>query len=251
MNLIIFQMSATFSLTVIGMLLGGVAMLVTLILGIIKLAQGKGQQALIFGGAFLASLVLLVFSIFQFFTALKEKAMESLEDVKNKFENTDYVNDFAKNERQSWLDTLDLYTNDAIRAKVPANFYENKEVVANEKGIMTLPFLFPYSLKYDSFNYIADIVVDDSVFVSNVSEFAFDQNFMLAKIDNSSSKELLKKGHAEVEYLLFDLRTGNYENAPNKEKLKDLGVRIGYTGATDLKYIGDAYHGWIGYNDYD
>jgi hypothetical protein len=244
-------MSTTFSLTFIGMLLGGIAMLVTLILAIIKLAQGKSQQALIFGGSFLVALVIVVFSIFQFVNAMKEKAMEAFEDASNKMQDYNYENDYSKNERQYWLDTLDLFTNDAIRSKVPTDFYKNEEVKTDEAGKMVLPFLFPYSLKFDTYNYVADIMVDDSIFVSNVSAFVFDQNFMLAKIDNTSSKELLKQGHSEIEYLLFDLRTGNYENAPNKEKLKDLGIRIGYTGATDLKYVGDAYRGWIGYNEYD
>ncbi len=246
-------MAASFSLIILGIVLGGIALLVSLIFAIIKLAGGKNQQAGIWAAGFVISLTIVIFSVVQLVNVLKNKVQETAEMFKNSQYNNydDTQTDYLRDERQYWLDSLDVYTNDALRTKVPTDFYKNEEVKTDENGKMTLPFLYPYTLRFDSYNYIADVMLDDSVFVANVSEFAFDQNFMIARIDNKSSKELLKKGHAEIEYLLFDLRTGNYEEAINKEKLMNLGERIGYTGATDLKAVSAAYSGWLGYEEYD
>lgn len=247
-------MTATFSLTITGIILGGIGLLLCLIFAIIKLAAGKNQQAGIWAVGFAVALVIVIVSVFGLVRAIKEKVTETAENWKNNFENYDQSqDDYQKNERQYWLDTLDLYTNEMYKSKMPQGYYKNEEIQPDSlTGKMMLPFLFPYSLNYDSYNYIGDIMANDSVFVYNVSEFAFDENFVIAKIDNKYSKELLKQGHAEIEYLLFDLRTGNYESAPNKEKLMDLANRIGYTGPSDMKYLSDAYRGWVGYyNEYD
>jgi hypothetical protein len=85
---------------------------------------------------------------------------------------------------------------------------------------------------------------EDSVLVDNVSQIAFDKNFAIIKSENKNSPELLKAGRAEIEYHLFDLRTRNYETAPNLEKLLDLANRIGYEGPTTMQYLSDACRGY-------
>ncbi|MCC6837307.1 MAG: hypothetical protein IT234_02100, partial [Bacteroidia bacterium] len=54
-----------------------------------------------------------------------------------------------------------------------------------------------------------------------------------------------------IEYLLFDMRTGNYENANNMEMLMDFANRIGFVGPKDLRYMSEDYTGWFGYEQYD
>ncbi len=246
-------MASSFALVIIGIVIGGIALLVSLIFTIIKLAGGKNQQAGIWAAGFVVSLTVVIFSVVHLVGKIKEKVKETADMFQNSayngYENSE--NDYMKSERQYWLDTLDLYTNQMFRNKMPADFYKNEEVKADVDGKMILPFLYPYSIKFDSYNYVGDIIANDSVFVSNVSEFAFDENFVIVRIDNRDSQELLKKGHSEIEYLLFDMRTGNYESAANKEKLMDLAARIGYTGAQNMKAISTAYTGWIGYQEYD
>jgi hypothetical protein len=177
--------------------------------------------------------------------------MEWMEEHENEYNTagTDEYgeNEFQKDERQYWLDTLQKYTNELYAEKVPADFYVNQPATPDSGAIIKVPFVYPYYIRYNGDTYTGDIMMEtsDSVFVQNVAAMAFDQNFAIIKVDNSLSPEMLKTNHSETEYLLYDLRTRNYESAANKEKLLDLGRRIGYTGSTDLSYLSENYRGWI------
>ncbi|MBL7888655.1 MAG: hypothetical protein JNL24_03830 [Bacteroidia bacterium] len=244
-----------FAFTVIGLVLGGLGTLICLVFTIIALSGGKTKNAASWGIGFAVSISLLIFSIVSLVNSISDKVkngVEWLEQHENK--SFDDMNvDYQAQDRANMIDTLKAYTNEMYADKVPADFYSSAKVEIDSNGIMVVPFLYPYSLRINTYTSLADIVVDakDSVFVQNVSQFSFDQNFVIARIDNAQSKDLLKKGHAEIEYLLFDMRTGNYENANNMEMLMDFANRIGFVGPKDLRYISEDYTGWFDYEQYD
>lgn len=159
----------------------------------------------------------------------------------------------SKNSRQAFLDTLIAYTNEHYDGKVPVEFFQNRPVEANKNGTIVLPFLYPYSIRYNPENFLGDIVQEDAdkVFVKNISQLAFDKNFVIAKVDNSADAATLKEGHGDVEYLLFDTRTGEYESFVNQEKLHEFANKIGYTGSLSMNFLSDDYAAWLSYPDYD
>ena len=246
-----------FSLLIIGIIIAGLMTLVTLIFTIISLAGGKGKNAGAWGAGFIVSLAILIFCVIgmvQKMTSKIQSGVEWLEEHKNTTANDWTVEgEFKKGDRQEWLDTLQLHINEMYEGKVPVDFYINQKVTPDSNNSITVPFLYPYMFRYNSSTLTGDLVSDlsDSTFVQNVSQIAFDQNFAIIKVDNSLSPELLKANHAEVEYLLFDMRSRNFESAANMEKLIDLANRIGYTGPEGMTYLYDDYKGWIDYQDYD
>jgi hypothetical protein len=242
-----------FVLIILGLILGGIMTIVTLVFAIISLANSNNSKALAWGGGLLVSLAIVIISVMQLVHKVSDKVKQGIEWTKSQ-ENKQYGStaneeDTRKTERQEWLDSLQLHNIAKYEGKVPADFYTNKPAVKDANGLIRIPFLYPFEFKYNSVSYTGDIVMEgeDSVFVQNVSQIAFDENFAIIKVDNSQSPDLLKAGSPETEYLLFDLRTRNFESAPNMEKLLDLGNRIGYTGPTQMQYISDACRGWIEY----
>jgi len=243
----------SFALPVIVIILSGIITLITIIMAIIALANGKTRNGIIWLVGFFIALVILILSIIKLIGVIGENVKTGIDWAKKYEKNYEYNYDSGNSEERTYfIDTLVKYTNESLEGKVPANFYSPKMIEKDENGDMVLPFLFPYSIKYNTNSYVGDIVVSDkdSAFVKNVSQMAFDQNFVIAKIDNSQSTEMLKKGAPEVEYLLFDMRTGNFENAPNFEKLMDFADRIGYTGSLQMDYLSGHYRGWLD-SDYD
>ena len=241
-----------FALILTGIIIGGLLTLLSLILAIVSLSTGKSRNALIWGIAFIVSLAIAAFSVFMMAKRLSEKVTHGIEWIKeheNDYKTTqsDTDSEYKKSDRQYFLDTLQKYTNEKYEGTVPADFYLNSSVKPDANGLLKVPFVYPYYILYNPATYTGNIMMEtsDSIFVENVTAMAFDQNFALVRVDNSLSPELLKANHAETEYLLYDLRTRNFESAANKEKLLDLGRRIGYTGSTDLIYLSESYRGWI------
>jgi hypothetical protein len=239
-----------YSLIILGLVIGSILVLVSLIFGVISLANGKNNNALAWTGGFVGGIALTIFSVVMMVEHIRDNVMDIAETInKNSAYNRDFELDdvVQKTERQEWLDTLQMHINEKYEDNVPADFFINKKaVVAADKSI-TVPFLYPYMIRYNPLTYTGDIILPtrDSIFVKNVSELAFDSNFVLIKIDNTQSPEELKAGHAETEYVLFDMRTRNFEPAPNKAKLDDFAQRIGYTGSTELSNLSEDYKGWI------
>ena len=246
-----------FSLLVIGIIIGGLMTLVTLIFTIISLAGGKTGNAGAWGAGFIVAISILIFSIIQFVQRMSDKVKEGIEWIDEHKNDTSYNGDsdreYKKDDRQAWLDTLQLHINEKYEGKVPVEFYINRTAKADADNIITVPFLYPYSIKYNLNNSTGDMISEtsDSTFVQNISQIAFDQNFAIIKVDNSASPELLRANRAETEYLLFDMRSRNFESVANKEKLMDLARRIGYTGPEDMNYLYDDYKGWVDYPEYD
>ncbi|MCW3104293.1 MAG: hypothetical protein JWO09_2733 [Bacteroidetes bacterium] len=246
-----------FALILLGLILGGLLTIVFLVLAVIAMANSRTNKALGWGAGFVAALAIVVISVFQLVHKVSDKVKEGLEWTEaqqsghnNNMNNNDEAH---KAERQEWLDSLQLHNIAKYESTIPADFYTNRPAVKDSKGLIRIPFLYPFEFRYNSVSYTGDIVMEgeDSVFVENVSQIAFDENFAIIKADNSQSPDLLKAGHPEMEYMLFDLRTRNFENASTMEGLLDLGRRIGYTGPQQLQYLSDACRGWIEYPSND
>jgi hypothetical protein len=238
----------------LGLIFGGIMTLICIVFAIISLANSKAKNAIGWAIGFVISLSIVLFSIFQFVHRVSEKVKDGIDWAKQQQTiNNTTDEQTRKDERQEWLDTLQANNMLKFEDHVPADFYVNRPAVKDTNGIITVPFIYPFSIRYNQVTYTGDLIMEgsDSVFVQNITQVAFDQNFAIMKIDNTQSESALKAGHTETEYLLFDLRTRNFEPAANNEKLLDLGRRIGYTGNTQMHYLSDAYRGWIEYVDYD
>jgi hypothetical protein len=244
----------TFALLLVGIIFGGIMAIISVIFSIISLANSRSNKAIGWGAGFLVSLAVLIICIVQMVHKVANKVKQSVEWAQtHENRNYSYNAEMLKSDRQEWLDSLQMHGIAKYEGKVPADFYVNTTVVKDGNGIRIVPFLYPFQFRYNSNTGTGDIVMggEDSVFVQNVSQIAFDENFALIKCDNSQSSELLKSGKPETEYLLFDLRTRNSETVPNMEKLIDLGNRIGYVGPTSLRYLSDALRGYVEEETYD
>ncbi|CAN5345322.1 hypothetical protein BH10BAC1_BH10BAC1_16590 [soil metagenome] len=236
---------------ILGIVLGGILTLVTLIFTIISLASGKTKNAAIWGVGFLIALTILITSVFNVMRRMGEKlktGVEWLEQNKNKglTYNGDNLAE-QEQERQYFLDTLKKYTNEGLVDKVPADYYANKPADPAVGSKVVLPFVFPLSIKYNTDTYMGDIIsdVNDSVYLNNVSQMAFDQNFAIAKVNNAGSPELLKEGRGEIEYVLFDLRTREYLVFTSEQQLIEKAGKIGYSGRNFMDLLSDLYRGWL------
>ncbi len=242
-------MNAT--LFIIGIIIGGIATLVTVIFTIISLASGKNKNAAIWGSAFALSLCILIISIFYMVRKIGEKVrsgVEWLDEHKNDGLTYNDDNDaYNKEERGYFLDTLKKYTNESLKDKVPGDYYENKLAENTEDGKIIVPFVYPLSIRYSPTDFSGEILsdVNDSVYLKNISQMAFDENFVIAKVDNSKDAALLQEGRGEIEYILFDLRTREYLPFTSEKQLLDKSSKIGYTGTQQMTYLTDLYRGWI------
>lgn len=245
----------SFILIVLGLVLGGIMTLISLVFAIISLANKNNTNAVRWSVGFVISLMVLIFFVIRMVQRVSEKVETGIEWVEeHKGEININVNEEEqKIERQQWLDTLQANLLDKYIDNVSVEFYINKPAVKDAKGLIIVPFLYPYLIRYNDLTSTGDIFIEgqDSIFVENVSQIAFDMNFAIIKTDNTQSPELLKAGRPEIEYLLFDMRSRNSMDTPNNEKLLDIADRIGYNGPKQMKYLSDVYRGWIVYTEYD
>ncbi|MBA3970752.1 MAG: hypothetical protein H0X46_01155 [Bacteroidetes bacterium] len=240
------------SLFIIGIVLGGIATLVTLIFIVISLVGGKNKNAGIWAVAFVFSLIILILSIFQIAKRVGQKVSSGIEWMKDQKENGLSTADSATEnyyvqERQYFLDTLNKYTNESLQAKMPADYYANIKAVRASDSSVILPFVYPFSIRYNSSTYLGSILsdVNDTVYLSNISQMAFDENFVIAKVENSGDTKLLKEGRGEIEYILFDLRTREYLSFVSQAQLLEKSGKIGYAGSQTMTYLSDLYRGWL------
>ena len=242
------------SVIILGIVLGGILTIVALIFAILALTQGKSQNAIIWGLSFVVAISILVLSIVQVVKRIGKKVEHGVEWAKeHNGSNLTYNDDIYKKERQSFLDTLQKYINENLKDKVPADFYDNVKVEKSEDNKITVPFVYPLSIKYDTHTLLGDFIndVNDSVFLKNISLMAFDENFAIVKTDNGKDPETLRAGHPEVEYILFDLRTREYLPFTNEQLLIEKANKIGYSGSSVMKSLSDDYKGWTDSSDLD
>lgn len=238
-------------LFIIGIIIGGLATLVTVIFMIISLATGKNKNAGIWAIGFVVALTILILSVFQVMKRIGEKVksgVEWMEEHKNDglLHNPDN-DEYNKQERGYFLDTLKKYTNPSHEGKVPADYYDNKPAENTADGKIIVPFVYPLAIRYSPTDFNGEILsdVNDSVYLSNISQMAFDENFVIAKCDNTNDKEAIKAGKGEIEYILFDLRSREYLPFVSEQQLVEKAGKIGYAGPTNMTYLTDLYRGWI------
>lgn len=241
------------SIIVIGLIVGGLATLVTVIFIIISLAQGKNKNAAGWGIGFVIALSILILSVFQLVRRIEEKAINGIDWLeKNASKNLTYNGDsdnlaYQEQQRQNFLDTLQKYTSEALKEKVPADYYANKPADPAVDSKVVLPFVYPFSMRYNEATYMGDIISDinDSVYLNNISQIAFDENFAIAKVNNAGDEALLKEGRGEIEYVLFDLRTREYLTFTSEQQLIEKAGKIGYAGSNYMELISELYRGWL------
>lgn len=247
------------SIIIIGIVIGGIATLVTVIFTIISLATGKNKNAAAWGAGFTIAICVLIISVFQAAKRIGEKVKTGVEWLEeNKKNSLGYNGDsdnveYYKQERQYFLDTLLKYTNESLKDKVPADFYANKPAEKAPDSSLIVPFVFPLSMQYNQGSFLGTIVSDinDSIYLSNISQIAFDENFAIAKVDNTNDKVLLKSGRGEIEYVLFDLRTREYLTFVSQQMLTEKARKIGYVGPADMSYLSELYRGWTESQSFD
>ena len=241
------------SLFIIGIVIGGIATIVALIFTIISLATAKNKNAALWAVGFVFSLTILLLSLFQFAKRVGQKVksgVEWLEENKNNGllsakSKEDLV--YQEQERQYFIDSLLKYTNESLQAQMPADFYANKPVEKSADSKVVVPFVYPLSIRYSPNEFQGEIIngVTDSIFLKNISQLAFDENFVIAKVDNVNDKELMKSGRGEIEYILFDLRTREYLIFSSQKQLLDKSSKIGYMGSLEMRFLSDIYRGWL------
>lgn len=236
------------TIVIMGVVFGSILSLVTLIFAILALSGGKTQNGLMWGVGFICSIAVLILSVYTLVKRISNKVKDEFAySQQNALYNGDSDNiGFYQEQRQNFLDTLQKYTREGV--KVPSGFYINESArLSKDENTTTLPFVYPLSFKYHVGSTLGDVIsgISDSTFLKNVSIIAFDENFMIAKIDNKNDEEQLKSGHTEIEYVLFDLRTREYLPFPNEIKLLETADKIGYTGSSQMNFLSDYYKGWI------
>jgi hypothetical protein len=232
----------------------GILLLLSLVMTIISIANNKNRNALVWGLGLLIFLCGLVFSIMGVAHRIGEKVRAEFDEattVVNKHNDVD--NEEKKMERQTFLDTLQNYTNEKDEGNVPVEFYINRTADTAEDGSLIVPFLYPYKIRFNSESYLGSIILNenDSALLVNISQFAFDKNFVIARVENSGSPELLAAGRGEIEYVFFDRRSGEFESFPNKELMLKIAGKVGYTGSSEMSMLSTAYNGWVASYDYD
>ncbi|MCX6296913.1 MAG: hypothetical protein NTX97_12805 [Bacteroidetes bacterium] len=241
------------SLFFIGIVLGGIATIVTVVFTIISLASGKNKNVAAWAVGFVFSISVLIFSVYNIVVRIGQKVnsgVEWLEKQKNTglTANGDSDNSaFYQQERQYFLDTLLKYTNEKLKDKLPKDYYANNNAERMADSNLVLPFVYPLSIRYNQGDYLGEIIsdVNDTVYLSNISQMAFDENFVIAKVDNTSDMKLLKSGRGETEYVLFDLRTREFLAFVSEPQLLDKSAKIGYIGSSEMSFLSELYRGWI------
>ncbi|MBK7184212.1 MAG: hypothetical protein IPH89_15595 [Bacteroidetes bacterium] len=97
-----------FALTVIGIVLGGIATLVTLVFAIISLSTGKQKNAGFWALGFAAAISILIFSIITLVQSISSKVKDGIEWIEqHDTSNKDYIEDVDQQlARNNWIDTL-------------------------------------------------------------------------------------------------------------------------------------------------
>ena len=231
-----------------GLVLGGIATIVSVVFAILSLVNGKGVTSLIWFIVFIFSITILIFSIVQVVRNVTDKVKTGAEWIHEEGDRMVAESiDYKVSERQDWIDTLKFYVSEPMQKVVPPDFYENKEHFSYTNGSFEAPFIYPYFFRIQSNHELGDLVGinKEKVIIHNVAQLAFDKNYAILKIDNSLDTDQLKNNIPEVAYILFDLQKGTYQSFPNREKLKDAAEHAGYKGDYFMHELIYCYRGWL------
>lgn len=228
----------SFGLLIFGIVISVIAMLTTLILSIISLATGKQRSGIIYGVAFIMSLVLAVLCI-------AETAKRGSDKMK---EGISWLQEFDKKNKSQW-NSSDNEEN--YYGYIPEG---NKDTIANafynssEDGIYYTPLVFPYRFaSADMFMNVAYLEMmkgdsairpseGDSCFgrLQYISHYTFDDQFLLAKRDNKelreNEREWKDKDIPDYTFILFEFSTGKCEEFWREDKLLEKAKILGFHG---------------------
>lgn len=246
--------SIFFAFSLIGLIIGGIATLATLILTILALAAGKNNNAAYWAIGFVVSVSVVIFTVVQVVERVEHKVISGVEWLKEQ-ENkvitaADDPIDYSKTERENLMDSLKALVSGRYKTTVPPNFYSNVSGQIQDGENDTLPFIYPYAFEYKDYNFNLVNVVQPAMIpkIDHVSQLSYDGNFLLMKIDKTNTE--LKNNEPEISYFLFDLTTGKQTQFLNSKKLMEEASSVGYKGNTEMMYISDLYQAWfVKYDD--
>lgn len=235
----------TFSLLIIGIVLSILGALATVILCIISLATGKQRNGLIYGVAFMMSVILAVLCIIEAAKRGAGKVKQGVEWIKKMDKNNSWNNYSEADNYYGYV----LRNNHDI---VPAGYYEHCE---GESDCILL--IYPYriaptrSLKTGALEKYWSALDSSAKEIIYMDEFAFDTLYLLARRSNKEMSKATGKGKdmPDYTYFLFDFRTGRCETFMNENRLWEEANRRGYTGK---QYLNSVFtHYYAAGHDYD
>jgi len=247
--------SIFFAFSLIGIIIGGIATLATLVFAVLSLVAGKNEKAAYWSIGFAISISIVIFSVVQLIERVENKVISGVEWLKEHENNLSTINnsptDYSKNERANLLDSLKTLVDTKYKNTIPFSFYKNNKEQLLDVNTDTLPFIYPYAFEYKNYNFnLVDVSQKGRslALVENIAQVAYNGHFLLMKVDKTNTE--LKNNEPEIFYLLFDLKTGTQKQFLNSKKLIEEASAMGYSGNTEMMYISDMYQAWFA-NDHD
>lgn len=245
------SISIFFAFSLIGIIIGGLATLVTLIFTILALVAGKNENAAYWAIGFAISISVVIFSVVQMAERVSNKVKSGVEWLKE-HENTSFTTeddqvDYSRSERDNLIDTLKTLVDSKYKNAIPFSFYQDKGHLQDVDSD-TLPFIYPYAFEYKDYNFnLLNVLQNPSVtMVDRISQLAYDSHYLLLKVDKTNTE--LKNNEPEISYFLIDLKSGKQTQFLNSKKLIEEASAMGYKGNTEMMYISDLYQAWFATN---
>lgn len=230
----------TFSLLIIGIVLSVLGALATIILCIVALATGKQRNGLIYGVAFMMSVILAVLCIIEMAKRGAGKVKQGVEWIKKMDKsNTGWDNYSGEEHYYGYVLRQNSDT-------IPAGYYER----CND-NVDCILLVYPFriapdgnSLKTGALEKYESKLDTSAREMFYIDEFAFDTLFLLARRSNKEMFEATGKGKdlPDYTYFLFDFRTGKCETFMNESRLWEEANMRGYTGKQYMNSIFTHYY---------
>lgn len=248
------SISIFFAFSLVGIIIGGLATLVTLIFTILALVAGKNENAAYWAIGFAISISVVIFSVVQMAERVSNKVKSGVEWLKEhentSFNTEDDQYDYSKKDRANLLDSLKSLVDSKYKNAIPFSFYQNNKGHLQDVDSDTLPFIYPYAFEYKDYNFnLLNVLQKTSLnMVEHISQLAYDSHYLMLKVDKTNTE--LKNNEPEISYFLIDLKTGKQTQFLNSKKLIEEASRMGYKGNTEMMYISELYQAWFA-NNYD
>lgn len=247
------SLSIFFAFSLIGIIIGGLATLVTLIFTVLSLVAGKNEKAAYWAIGFAISISVVIFSVVQMVERVEHKVISGIEWLKEN-ENSSFTSendqlDYSKTERENLMDTLKTLVDSKYKNDIPFAFYQKNKGPLQDVDSDTLPFIYPYAFEYKEYNFnLVNVLQSASLpLVDHISQLAYDAHYLLLKVDKTNTE--LKNNEPEISYFLIDLKTGIKKQFLNSKKLSEEASAMGYKGNTEMMYISDLFQAWFAKND--
>ncbi len=226
----------------LGLLLGGILTIVSLVFTIIYLANWNQRKFTIAVSCFVASLAVIILSVITGVQKGKEKVKNFGSNVRNWAEQMEEESKSNRSDYQNEkMDSLKAWEPEQYKDSVNDDFYETYS-----HGTYRIPLVFPYSIASfdESFENaflkceLTSKKSDSLNLLKNITDITFDRNYLIARIDNG---EEASENQREVFYILFHFSTAKCTEYPNQTKAITEAEKSGYTGRQYLQKIQDVY----------